>query len=66
MTPNSNNKLLSIKELALELNRSESYVRHMIGCGFKTYAGRATLESALTWLSTHPHPCAENRRKRRR
>ena len=57
-------KLLSNKELAKELNRSESYVRYMIAAGYKTYAGRSTLKSALTWLETHPHPCTEGREKR--
>ena len=59
-------QLLSIKELARALNRSESYVYHMTRAGFKMFAGRATLKSALTWLSTHPHPVAESRKTRRK
>lgn len=54
--------LLSAKELAKELGRSEGYVRHMIMCGFRMRYGRNTIEEAMAFLENHPHPCSEHRK----
>lgn len=51
------NDLLSIKDLARKLGRSERYVKYMVARGFKMIAGRATVTDALTWLDHNPKPC---------
>lgn len=50
-------RLLSVKELAAALSRSERYVWHMRSRGFAMPGGRATLDEARHWLATHPPPC---------
>jgi hypothetical protein len=49
--------LLSVKELAAELKRTERYVWHMRRRGFRMPGGRATLTGALLWLEANPSPC---------
>ena len=49
-------ELLSSKELASKLKRSERYVKMMRARGFRMIAGRTTLATALRWLVTCPHP----------
>jgi hypothetical protein len=49
-------ELLSIKELALALKRSESYIFAMRRRGFRMVAGRTTLKAALLFLSRVPRP----------
>ena len=51
-------ELLSVKELARALKRSERYVWFMRARGFRMLAGRTTLNSALKFLATNPTPCA--------
>lgn len=53
-------ELLSVKELAAKLKRSESYVWCMVRIGFRMTGGRATLERALRFLSKNPKPCRRN------
>lgn len=50
-------RLLSVKELARELGRTERYVWHMRRRGFVMIAGRATLVAAIAWLQFNPFPC---------
>lgn len=50
-------RLLSAKELAEALGRSERYIWHMRKRGFRFTAGRATLSSALVFLHQTPQPC---------
>lgn len=54
----SERDLLSMKELAARLKRSESYVKQMKRRGFRTVAGRVTLREALQWLARNPQPFA--------
>jgi hypothetical protein len=49
-------ELLSIKELAGELNRGRNYVGAMVRQGFPMPGGRATVQAALDWLAIHPKP----------
>ena len=49
-------RLLTAKELAGELKRHPSYVHAMKHRGFRMPGERATLDNALKWLSSHPHP----------
>lgn len=51
-------ELLSIKELAQKLKRSESYIFAMKRRGFKMLAGRTTLSAALKFLAVIPSPCS--------
>lgn len=48
--------LLSTKELAVALKRSESYVKQMKRRGFRMVGGRTTLRDALGWLARNPRP----------
>lgn len=48
--------LLSVKELAKQLGRSERYVWWMRARGFEMPGGKATLTEAREWLSDHPQP----------
>lgn len=43
-------RLCSTKELAMELGRSERYIRQMKREGFKMDGRRATVEEAREWL----------------
>jgi hypothetical protein len=56
-------ELLSMKDLAALLKRSEAYVWAMRKQGFKVIAGRTTLSAALVWLSKNPCPCSRRFRK---
>jgi hypothetical protein len=56
-------ELLSIKELALALKRSESYIFAMQRRGFKMVAGRTTMKAALLFLSRVPRPFAGESKK---
>lgn len=56
-------ELLSIKELAQKLKRSESYIFAMKRRGFKMLAGRTTLSAALKFLSVTPSPCSRVKRR---
>lgn len=49
-------ELLSMKELAARLKRSESYVKQMKRRGFRPIGGRSTLREALGWLARNPRP----------
>jgi DNA-binding CsgD family transcriptional regulator len=55
---NKNNELLSSKELAALLKRSESYVKQMKRRGFRLIGGRTTLRQAIGWLVRNPRPFA--------
>lgn len=57
MPPPHPMQLLSAKELAEALGRSERYIAHMRRNGFRFIAGRATLSSAVLFLQTNPKPC---------
>ena len=57
-TPESWDVLLSVKELALALNRSRTFVEAMKRRGFVMPGGRATLFNAVRWLIENPHPRA--------
>lgn len=59
-------ELLSIKELAQKLKRSESYIFAMKRQGFRMLAGRTTLSAALKFLAVTPSPCSrvQNRKAR--
>lgn len=56
-------RLLSVKELAAALGRTQRYVWHMRARGFVMIGGRATLVEARAWLAAHPFPCARKHRK---
>lgn len=47
-------ELLSVKELAGALKRTERYVRAMIRDGFLMPGWRATINQALRWLAENP------------
>lgn len=49
-------KLLSVKEIASQIGRSDRYVWWMRQKGFKMVAGRATLEDAMRFLEANPKP----------
>lgn len=49
-------ELLSVKELAARLKRSEAYVWQMRKRGFRMVAGRTTLGAAIAFLSRCPRP----------
>ena len=51
-------ELLSIKELAQKLKRSESYIFAMKRAGFRMVAGRTTITAAIKFLAVCPNPCA--------
>jgi DNA-binding CsgD family transcriptional regulator len=53
-------KLLSIKEIADRLGRSESYIFAMKRNGFKMTGNRATLTEARSFLLICPKPRAKN------
>lgn len=55
-TPESWDVLLSVKELALALNRARSFVAAMKRRGFPMPGGRATLFQAVQWLVDNPNP----------
>ncbi len=57
MSQEPEEKLLSVKELAAALSRSERYVYYMCAKGFPMDGGRATLSAALRWLRRNPRPC---------
>lgn len=57
------NQLLSPKELAEALRRSDRYVRHMKSRGFKMPGGYATFEDARNWLEKNPAPCRISSKK---
>jgi hypothetical protein len=59
-------KLLSVKELADALGRSETYVRHMKMIGFKMPGGRATVNEAREFMSKHNNPCSEYRKRKQK
>ena len=50
-------RLLSVKELAGALGRSERYIWYLRACGFQMPGGRASLREAKEFLLTCPHPC---------
>lgn len=50
----SSGRLLSMKELGWELNRSYSYICAMKRAGFPMPGGRATLAEAREWLRRNP------------
>lgn len=58
---NTTEKLLSCKELASQLSRSQSYVSAMKRKGFKMTGNRATLSEARRFLSRVQHPRAKAR-----
>lgn len=47
-------QLLSVKELAWRLNRHPNYVYLMRKAGFPMPGNRTTLEEALKWLEENP------------
>jgi hypothetical protein len=49
-------QLLSIKELAFTLRRSQNYIFAMKRHGFKMPGHQATLRAALAWLARNPPP----------
>ncbi len=61
MTYDPLDELLSCKELAARLKRSDPYVEWMKRKGFKMIAGRTTLRAALKWLSVNPRPCSRGK-----
>lgn len=56
-------ELLTVKELAYRLKRSESYVWAMRRAGFRMVGGRTTLTAALLFLTKVPKPWAFGRTK---
>lgn len=48
-------QLLSVKELAWQLNRHPNYVYLMRKAGFPMPGNRTTLEGALAWLARNPN-----------
>ena len=56
-------ELLSVKELAEKLKRSDRYVWQMRKLGFRFIAGRTTLTAAIKWLSVNPSPFSSKVRK---
>lgn len=54
-------ELLSVKELAIRLKRSESYVWAMRRRGFRMIAGRTTMTAALQFLVKVPNPCSHEK-----
>lgn len=63
MKPNQHphHRLLSVKELAAELRRHDSYVYKMRAQGFRMPGGTATVAEARAWLEQHPHPRARRK-----
>ena len=57
----SEHELLSRKELASRLKRSERYVSHMRASGFQMPGGRTTLRAAISFLRRVPYPTARYR-----
>lgn len=57
-------ELLSVKELAAVLKKSEMFVYYMRWTGFEMPGGVAKLSDALEFLKRHPNPCSEFRRKK--
>jgi phage regulator Rha-like protein len=55
-------ELLSIKELAQKLKRSESYVFAMKRRGFRMVANRTTMTAAIKFLAVNPSPCSRVKR----
>ncbi len=54
--PESWNRLLDQKGLALALNRARSFVAAMKRRGFPMPGGRATVFQAVQWLIDNPNP----------
>jgi len=54
------NELYSGKELACLLKRERKYISEMKRKGFVMVSNRATLESALEWLTKNPNPRARH------
>lgn len=54
-------KLLSVKELATRLGRSERYVYAMKARGFRMPGGRVTLGVAIDWLASNNPPMSKKR-----
>ena len=50
----SHEELLTTKELAAEMKRSEWYIRAMRKAGFPMPGGTATIEEARLWLVRRP------------
>ncbi|EDY83071.1 hypothetical protein VDG1235_2695 [Verrucomicrobiia bacterium DG1235] len=55
MASNSEEQLLSVKELAWKLNRHPNYVYLMRKAGFVMGGNRTTLEEAREWLAENPN-----------
>lgn len=51
-------RMLSVKQLADALGRSERYVWYMRRMGFRMPRGRASLADARDFLSTATAPCS--------
>ena len=50
-------RLLSVKQLADAIGRSERYIWYMRRMGFKMPRGRASLKDARDFLATATAPC---------
>lgn len=59
----TDDKLLSMKELANLLGRDIKYVWHMKRKGFSMAGGRATLGEARTFLAKCPKPCKDSAKR---
>lgn len=57
-------KLLSVKEIAIFLGRSPSYVYHLKMLGLVMIGGRTTIAEVRKFEKNHPSPCAEYRKNR--
>lgn len=57
-------QLISVKELAMALGRSESYVWAMRRRGFRFIGGRSTLSAALVFLQRVPNPWSGDIRRK--
>lgn len=53
---NSDQKLLSVKELAAALGKHRNYVHAMRSRGFMMPGGTATLSEARAWQARNPSP----------
>ena len=60
---NQNNELLSVKEVAYAIGRNVSYVYRMRRIGFKMPGGRTTIAEVKQFLTEHPLPWKNYRKK---
>ena len=64
MTQN-NERLLSVKEIAIALGRTEDYIYRLRRLGLKMPGGRTTLSKVLAFLEENPTPWKNYRKNKK-